>query len=144
MQKILVHKLHEYIKENNPDLLLQLEQDGKVIEYLTNKVSTVNDLPNQFKKRQPAYIIDDACMDVLTQDLRPSKFNYINTILEEEFTDKHQQLREIGILKFEVINIVTQCLSTFEDLKFSEANEDNQFLRYAITGTIRDYFESNM
>ncbi len=120
---------------------MQLEEDGKVTEYLFNKVSTVNALLQQKDKGQPAYIIEDACMDVLTQDLRPSRFNYICNILEEEFETTYQQLQDSGILKFEVINLLNECGSVFDDLNFSAANEDNQFLRYAITGTLKEYLE---
>ena len=142
MKEILINKLHEYIKENNPDLLLQLEEDGKVTEYLSGRVSTVNALLNQFDKGQPVYIIEDTCMDILTQDLRPSKYNYINNILEEEFESTYQQLKESATLKFEVINLIHQCQSVFEDLNFSEENEDNRFTRYTIIGCVSEYFES--
>lgn len=77
MQQTLMNKLHEYIRENNPDLLFQLEEDGKVTEYLSDKISTVSSLIKQTENGKPTYIIEDACMDVMTQDLRPSKFNYI-------------------------------------------------------------------
>lgn len=142
MKKILVNKLYEYISENNPDLLFQLEDDRKVTEFLTNKISTVNDLIRQVDNGKPAFIIEDACMEILTQDLRPSKFNYISNLLEEEFADTYQQLQESGTLKFEVINVIIFCQSVFEDLNFSEKNEDNQFLRYAIIGTIKEYFQA--
>jgi hypothetical protein len=142
MKKILINKLHEYIRENNPDLLFQLEEDGKLTEYLSGKINTVNALIRQKDIGQPAYIIEDACMDVLTQDLRPSQFNYISNVLEEDFADTYQQLQESGTLKFEVINMISLCQSVFEDLNFSEENEDNQFLRYAIIGTIKEYFQT--
>ena len=142
MKKILINKLHKYISESNPDLLFQLEADRKVTEYLTDKISTVSALIKQMDNGEPAYIIEDACMDVLTQDLRPSKFNYISNVLEEDFKDTHQRLQQSGTLKFEVINMISQCQSVFEDLNFSEENEDNQFLRYAIIGTIKGYFQA--
>ena len=141
MQQTLMNKLHEYIRENNPDLLCQLEEDKKVTEYLSDKISTVSVLIKQMDIDQPAYIIEDACMDVLTQDLRPSKFNYIGNLLQEEFESTYNQLQESGTLKFEVINLIDQCQSVFADLKFSEENEGNQFLRYAILGTISEYLE---
>jgi len=141
MQQALITKLHEYIRENNPDLLFQLEEDGKVTEYLSDKISTVSALIKQTENGKPAYIIEDACMDVLTQDLRPSKFNYISKLLQEEFESTYNQLQESGTLKFEVINLIDQCQSVFDDLKFSSENEDNQFLRYAILGTISEYLE---
>jgi len=142
MKKILFNKLHEYIRENNPDLLFQLEEDRKVTEYLSDKISTVSALIRQKDIGEPAYIIEDACMDILTQDLRPSKFNYISNVLEEDFADTHQQLQESGAFKFEVISMISRCQSVFEDLNFSEENEDNQFLRYAIIGTIKEYFQA--
>ena len=136
-----MNKLLEYIRENNPDLLFQLEEDGKVTEYLSDKISTVSALIKQVDIGEPAYIIEDACMDVLTQDLRPSKFNYISNLLQEKFESAYNQLQESGTLKFEVINLINQCQSVFDDLNFSEENEDNQFLRYAILGTISEYLE---
>lgn len=143
MQDILIYKLHQYIRENNPDLLLQLEEDSKVTEYLSNKISTVDELLNQLDKGQPAYIIEEACMDILTQDLRPSKFNYICGILEEEFEATYTRLQNSGTLQFEVINLINHCQPVFDIIGFTEENEDNRELRYTITGAIREYLESN-
>ena len=144
MKDILIKKLHEYIRENNPDVLLQLEEEGKVHEYLSEKLNTVGTLINQSGNGQPAYIIEETCMDVLTQELRPSRYNYILSILEEEFEPAYQQLQQSGTLRFEVINMISQCLPVFEDLNFSEETVDNQFLRYAITGEIGEYLETNV
>ncbi len=143
MKRLLIEKLHNYISENNPDLLLQLQEDSKVTDYLINKIGTVDALLQQLDKSQPAYIIEDACMDVLTQDLKPSRYNYISIILEEDFENHHLQLKESGTLQFETINLINYCQSTFEDLVFNEENESNRFLRYAIIGCISEYLESN-
>lgn len=142
MKKILINKLYKYISENNPDLLFQLEESKRVKEYLSEKISSVGALIRQKDIGEPSYIIEDACMDVLTQDLRPSKFNYISNLLQEEFESAYHQQQESGTLKFEVINMINLCQSVFEDLCFSEENEDNQFLRYAIIGTIKEYFQA--
>ncbi len=144
MKEVLINKLLEYIRENNPDLLMQLEEEVKVTEYLSNKLSTVNALLNQSGKEQPAYIIEEACMDVLTKDLKPSKYNYISSILEEEFETTYQQVQKSGTLKFEVITLINKCQPVFEDLNFSEENEDNRFLRYCIIGAISEYVEESV
>jgi predicted AAA+ superfamily ATPase len=34
------------------------------------------------------------------------------------------------------------CQSVFDDLNFSEENEDNRFLRYAITGVLKEYLDN--
>jgi hypothetical protein len=125
MQETPVSKLHQYIRENNPDLLFQLEEDKEVTEYLPDKINKVSALIKQMDIGGPAYIIQDACMDAMTQDLRPSKFNYIRNLLQEEFESTYNQLQESGTLKFEVINLISHCHSVFADLNFSEENKNN-------------------
>jgi hypothetical protein len=139
MEGILIKKLLEFISENNPELLFQLEEDGKVAKYLSNKIHMLGNLVNN---DQPEYIVLDICMDLLTHDLRPSRYNYICTTLEEEFPAIHQQLQKVGILKFEVINLVSQCYSVFTTLSLSEENESDRFLRYAIIAAIGEYFNT--
>jgi hypothetical protein len=142
MKKILINKLLEYIKENNPELLFQLEENRRVTEYLSDKISTVSSLICQMNVGKPAYVIERSCMDILTQDLRPSKFKYISNVLEEDFADTCQLLQDSGAFKFEVIHMISLCQPVFEDLNFSEENEENQFLRYAIIGVMKEYFQA--
>lgn len=140
MQETLKHKLHEYIRQNNPDVLLALEEKGRVTEYVIDKVNSINDLLVQLERENnPKYIIEEVCMDVLTKELKPSKYNYICSVLEEEFEFAYQQFKKSGILLPEVINIIAYCEAVFESLGFTEENEDNRQLRYTVAGTIDKY-----
>lgn len=143
MQEILFQKLHQYISQNNPDLLFQLEQDKKVTEYLNAKISSVQSLMEQSRKGQPDYIIEEACMDILTTDLKPSRYNYIRTILEEEFEKEFLLISETPLLQTEVINMINYCKEVFEEIGFTTDNEDDTFLRYNIMGAMSEYLESN-
>ena len=143
MKKILIKKLHTYINQNNPEILAEFNEANSLSSYLFNKIESVEHLINQTKKGQPEYIIIDNCMQALTKDLKPSKFNYICNVLEEDFEDVNEQLRESGILNLEVINLINYCMSVFEDLVFNQENESNRFLRYTIISCIREYLESN-
>ncbi len=143
MKQLLTKKLHTYIKDNNPELLFQLEQDNALHDYLSAKVIAALELMGHLSD-EPEYIMEEACMEVLTQELKPSKFNYIINILEEEFLEKYEQLQESGTLKLEAINMVNQCLPVFEEQHFAEEDEDNRFLRLAITGAIGNYLEGNI
>ena len=144
MQDILINKLHQYLRENNPDVLLQLEEEGKVTEYLSNKIKLVDALLQEADKKQPAYIIEEAYMDILTVDLRPSKYHYICGILEEEFEATYRRLQSSGTLQFEVINMIKYCLPLFDAIGFTLENEDSRELQYSVTGAIAEYLESNM
>lgn len=141
MQSVLVEKLYEYIRENNPDLLMQLEV-GAISKYLNEKVASLNLTSDRVN--EPAYILEERYFNLLTEDLRPSKYNYIKEILEEEFEVEYRLWQEAGILKFEIINLIERSQPSFDELKFSEENEDDQFLKYLIIGTIGEYLEESI
>ncbi len=105
MKEILFQKLHQYLRENNPDILLPLEEERKVTAYLQDKISTVESLLKELVG-QPDYIIEQTSMEFLTKDLRPSKFNYLKNILAAEFEDNYKELLESGTMVFEGVNLV--------------------------------------
>jgi hypothetical protein len=140
MPELLTVKLHEYLRQNNPEVLFELEEKNAVTQFLERRVSTISDLLLQLKEeKKPAYVIEELCMEELTKDFRPSKFNYIIKVLEEDFESTCQELQKSGTLRFEVINIIAYCEPVFESLKFSEEHEDSRQLRYTVTGIISEY-----
>lgn len=145
MKELLANKLHQYISDNNPDLLLTLESESSISKYILDKVDSVNGLLEQLQKGStPAYIIEEICLNELTKDLKPSKFNYIMALLEEEFEFAQQQLSKLRLLQFEVVNMIAFCNEIFESFNFNEENEDNRNLRYAVTGKISEYLDRNL
>ena len=140
MQNILMEKLRVYIAGNHPDLLIRLQGEFSVTQYLEDKVASAMPMAEQLiAEGKPQYIIEELCMNELTEDLRPSRFNYIKNILEEEFADDYKRLAETGVLTYETVNLIEACKEVFETFEFSEANEDDRFLRYAIIAEIHDY-----
>lgn len=143
MQEVLIAKLNQYIADNNPDLLITLQQEGNISGYLREKVETIDLLMNELlTSGTPAYIIEERSMDELTKELRPSKFNYLISILEEEFEADYYRLKEGGLFRYEVINLIEGCTPVFKTFGFTEENEADRHLRYAITGAVKEYFEN--
>ena len=144
MQEVLLSKLLEYVRDNNPDLLFALEAADNLRVWLYEKAESVQPLSEQLKKdNQPQYIIIEQCLMEATVELRPSRYNYILNLLEQEFEANYNSLDESGLLQHEVINMIGYCEPVFDDLKFSEENEGNRFIHYAITGMISEYLQSN-
>lgn len=144
MKEILIGKLLEYIRDNNPDILFALEAEDKLRLWLYSKVDSVESRWQQMEaEKQPAYLIEETCLNELTRELRPSRYNYISNLLEQEFEKDYQVLVKAGLLQHEVVNMIGYCDSVFNDLKFSEENEDNRFIYYAISGAIDEYLDSN-
>lgn len=145
MQDILINKLHLYLEQNNPDMLMALEEESSVTKYLTDKINTVGSLISQLQSEDnPPYLIEEICMGVLTKDLSPSRFNYICMVLEEDFENSYYQFQLSGALKLEVINMIMECTQVFESIGFTEENENSDQLRYAIIGTISEYLAKQM
>lgn len=144
MKEILIGKLLEYIRDNNPDILFALEAEDKLRLWLYSKADSVESRWKQMEaEKQPAYIIEETCLNELTRELRPSRYNYISNLLEQEFEKDCQMLIKAGLLQHELVNMIGYCDSVFNDLKFSEENEDNRFIYYAISGAISEYLDSN-
>ena len=143
MQEMLKEKLWTYIVRNNVDLMLNLQQDYSVTGYLEEMVNGIQPLVSLLlMENTPGYIIEELCMNELTKDLCPSKFNYIRSILEDEFGLDFLRIKESGLLTYEIVNLISKSETVFETLGFTEVNEQDRMLRFAIAGTIRQYMES--
>jgi len=137
---VLATKLHRYIIDNHPDLLVELQSERNVTAYINDKLSSVDFLFNELcAAGEPAYIIEERCMEVLTYDLKPSKYNYIHQLLQEEFAEQFNTWRENGTLTYEIINLITIAQPVFTHFNFSEETKDSKELYYTITGAVSEY-----
>ena len=140
MENILKEKLWFYIIHNNPDLMFTLQEEYTVTDYLNEKVNAIKSImEDMLSEGTPQYIIEEICLNVLTEDLKPSRFLYICSLLEEEFEDAHAAFSESDILTYEVINLMESCRHVFETIGFTKENEEDTSLRNALIGQIADY-----
>jgi len=142
MKEQLTQKLYSYLLQNQLDLLIALQEDHRLDHYLRTKVDSVSELLEQLQaEKRPAYVTEALCLEELTRDLRPSRFNYMTELLEQEFEAEYQKMRNSGILTYEVINLIGACEPIFEVFAFGEENEDSRELKYAVMGMISEYLE---
>ncbi|WP_448672477.1 hypothetical protein [Sphingobacterium multivorum] len=140
MHKILKEKLWAYIVHNNPDLMFNLQEDYSVTRYLDEKVNGIMPMAERLLgEHKPLYVIEELCIKEMTEELRPSRFLYLREVLEQEFPDDWQRLREDGLLTYEIINMMESCREIYESFNFSGQNEDDQLLRAAIIGQVHEY-----
>ena len=140
MEDLLKEKLWFYIIHNNPDLMFTLQEDYSVLDYLNEKISSVKSiLDDMLSDGTPQYIIEEICLNVLTEDLKPSRFLYIRSLLLDEFEKTYAAFQESGILTYEVMNLMESCRPIFETIGFTKENEEDSNLRNALIGQIADY-----
>ncbi len=127
MRELLIN----YLRENNPDVLLQLEEAGMAEVWLQQRVNNINENLSEAEN-----------MDVFTEELRQSKFLFVKNIFETEFPADYQKMLNAGILTFEVINMLTACQDVFGQLPLTVETEEDSLLIATVTGAISEYLQS--
>jgi hypothetical protein len=90
---------------------------------------------------KPTLLNEKECMEILTADLKPSKFKYIRDLFEAEFTTEYERMQKAGTLNYELLNMVSACHDLFDDMPLREDME-NPHLDHAVAGVINDYLQS--
>lgn len=140
MKDRLIKKLHDYLVSNNPDVLLGLDSEQAVLDFLEGRVNPVQEASRVWiAEGKPPFIVEELCMDHLTAPFRPSKFNYLSSVLVEEFETEYNIWRESGILPYEVFNLIQACWQVFGHFGFNDESEGDRRLLYAVVGTIQEY-----
>jgi len=140
METVLKEKLWAYIVHNNPDLMITLQESRSVSQYLDEKVNAVMPMAEQLSgEGKPHYIIEELCINAMTGELKPSRYQYIRSVIEEEFPKDYKRRKENGTLTYEVVNLIEECKGIFNDFDFNSENESNRHLRYAIIGQVHNY-----
>ena len=127
-----------YIKENNPELLWQLEQDDALHAWVMEKMKEGELVLNNAR---PSVLNESECLEILTADLKPSKFTYVRDLFEAEFTDEYERMQKAGTLPYELMNMVSACHDLFDNMPLIEDIE-NPHLDHAAAGIINDYLQS--
>ena len=139
MQELLMHKLYAYVGGNNPELLLELQQEKSVTDWLMEKVEAIDTTFQELiSKDTPVYEIEEQCMALLTAELKPSRYQFIRNLLEEEFTKEFGRLENGGNLVATIIEMIPICEEAFQRFGFYDGKEVGRLLHYTITGLLHE------
>jgi hypothetical protein len=142
IQQQLKQKLWAHTLVINPELLLELEQNEILNEYLDEKIQEVLPLLDRlFNEQRPEYIIEELCLKELTADIRPSYFQYNLNVLEREFPETYKTWELNGILTHEIINFHRYCRHTYGQNPFVVENIDNDQTYSMVTGQLQQYLQ---
>lgn len=144
VQEQLIKRFYEYIRAHYPDILIRLQEQAKVTDYLNEQISAVEStLASLQQAKLAAYEVEAACFNELVEALGPSKYNYVADVLETEYYEKFDTLSNNGLLVHEVINMMALCEPVFEQISIpADPNAEDRLLYNAIAGVIAEYLES--
>lgn len=144
MENILGEKLRSYIIQNNPDMLFKLQEDFSLVDYVETKIDLVRPTISQLLAQgKPQYIIEEICLEEMTSELRPSKYQFLYNLLEEDFEEDFHRLRVEGILPYEIANLIEVLAIDFENHQLDPSTKefDSNF-RYFILPRIQQYLKT--
>lgn len=140
MQERLVRQLHTYLQDQHPDLLWRLQEEKQVTHFLVQLVSSMDGFIDRLLSENKAPSeIEELCLSILTRPMKPSRFQYLKGLLEDEFPAHFQELHSCGVLMTELINMISACNDVFKEFDFSETTENDRILRYAVIGEVNVY-----
>lgn len=140
MKKKLRANLWAFITQNNPELMFNLQEGYSVMTYLDDKVEKIQPMViNLLEEGKEIHVIEELVLLEMTKDLRPSKFNFIKEVIEQDFPDEYHKFREAGVLTYECINMIEASNDIFITFDFREDNIQDNRLRHALIARIHDY-----
>lgn len=138
MELQLKERLWKYIIKQNPELMFSLQEDYAAVPYINEKINSIKSQLKTWEKiGYPEPSIHLLAMEVLTSDLKPSRFQFISNILKNKFPVHYNQYKSQGILAYKTISLVELCKEAFDSIRFSEAHFNSKRFKEAISGIIR-------
>jgi len=140
METLLKEALWAYIRDHNPELMYDLQENYAVSQYLDEKVKSVQGMAFRLLEEEyPKYLIEEFCLREMTEELRPSRYLYLKGIFEEEFEDEASLYADSGILVCEVISMLEYCRPVLDEMGFSAHNEESPEIRNAVIGHLHGF-----
>jgi len=128
------HKLSElfgtYLAEHNPDILLELERENRVGAFIEAAIESLEIHPDELAcQGLPNYLIEEICLEQLTQGVRPSRYDYLLSLLADEFSTTLTDWTERNLLPQAGVALLGDCGPVFDRFGFSEQKVEDKRLR---------------
>src|SRR5580704_9711433 len=115
MRRALYSLLYDHLRRNYPDQLLTLQDAGMVDEFLSRQAEALECIPELQKRGGlPWYAVTEFAEDWFTGTLGHSRYNYVCSVLLEEFGEVYEGWTQSGILTYEVANLIEDCGPVFD------------------------------
>src|SRR5699024_1854473 len=109
-----------------------------VSPYLKEKINSIQPLLKSWRKSgYPEDSINLLAMELLTSDLKPSRYHFISNLFKQEFPLHYSEYKKQGILVTKIIKYMDICKGAFDALHFSKSHCNSKRFKKAVTRIIR-------
>lgn len=142
MQELLMADCHPYLYLDNPEILIKDPQVYGKPRSLKKKVKKTSDrIREMIALGQPQQEIIDQSVELITAELRPSRFGYVCAVIASEFPKTFLKWVKINALADQVLDVVSACEPVFGLLKFNSHTAEQHSIYITVTNFIRHYLK---
>jgi hypothetical protein len=84
-------------------------------------------------------MVAELCLNDLTEDLRPSRYDYIMALLHDDYPGHYADFKQGGSLRHQVMCMVESCKAIFDNLDFKEENAESNLVYQSILIGMQQY-----
>ncbi len=140
MYQTLREMLWAYIVHNHPELFFKLHEAYMARTFIEEKaLSIMPEAERMLAGGKPQEEVEEYCLQRMTRELGASRYRYLYSVLEEDFSSDFNRLAESGKLTYELVKMAESFQDTFQDFAFSKETIGDRHLRHAVIKRIHDW-----
>ncbi|SEJ69685.1 protein of unknown function [Dyadobacter koreensis] len=142
MEELLTADYHPYLYLDNPEILIKDPLIYSRPRSLKKKVKkTCDRIREMIALGQPQQEIIDQSVELITSELRPSRFGYVCAVIASEFPKTFLKWVKINELTDQVLDVLSACEPVFSLLKFNSYTAEQHSIYITISNFIRHYLK---
>jgi hypothetical protein len=143
MEELMMAEYHPYLYLDNPEILLKDQKVFSRPRALKKKVNRISSLINEMIERGlECEEIIDRSVELITAELRPSRFGYVCSVIASEFPKTFLRWVKNNDLTREILDVLQACEPVFKLLKFNTCAPEQHRIYLTITSFIRNYLKN--
>lgn len=137
MKKTLIELFLAYLAEHYPDQILKLRKDKDFEGFVEASFEALEVDPEELVRQGiPVYQVQEICLKQLTDAFGPSRYDYLLTLLRDEFGAVLDDWKAEDLLPSKAVALLGDCEPAFELFGFSHDQDENEGLRDALITAI--------
>lgn len=142
MEELLTAGYYPYLHLDNAEILIKDSQVYCQPRSLKKKVKkTCDQIREMITRGVSREEIIDHSFELITSELRPSRFGYVCAVIASEFPRTFLKWVKIDELADQVLDVLSACEPVFKLLKFSTHSAEQHSIYVTLTNFIRHYLK---
>ncbi|MFI2744096.1 hypothetical protein ACG2LH_15275 [Zhouia sp. PK063] len=144
LQDTLTELFWKHLIAAHPERIFSLDKNYSVNQYLKETIQGLAPELEQWKSQgKSSRTIISLAFAHFKEGLGPSRYLYLEELLQQEFSTIYQQLQQSGTLTYELVKMIGAANHVFEAIGFSSVSSNSKRLRKHLIAFLADYLHQS-